>query len=1350
MHDASGRVADQGTSIEPTAIPRRLRTINPVTRTAETIEEAAIAGLLGPIVILGDPGLGKSMLTQKLGREGQNRYVRAGTFVRSRDPARFLPQVGGRLVIDGLDEVASAAVGGGVDAVLEQLSTIGSPPFILSSREADWRGASARVRVEDDYGETVSILHLDPFDRSDADAFLAAFFPDVDAGAILDHLAARGLEEIYRNPLTLRMIGEVAQAEVALPGSRADLLERACKLMLREENPRHQDAPHALQSDEGLLLATGAICASALLCDRSGVYTGPMSRTPDDFLHLSAVQNLPLADAASDALKTRLFQADGEARFIAGHRIIAEYLGARWLAACFDHGATERRIRSLVTKAGGVPTSLRGLNAWLAHFSSGLAPGCITADPYAVLRYGNAETIPLEQARTLLRELAKLSDQDPYFRAEDWGRHPAAGLMRIELKDEILALLSDERTHAHLTFLLLEVMAGSPIAGPLAHDLEAVLFDPDRLFGARSRAAHVLIADAALNPIRPMVERLLALGDSDSQRLAFEVLTELGLAAVPIDLAVETLLAHLGLTVVPVDRRRQREHVVYIRRGLFSALEVPQLHAFLDHLAEYAAPLMDYAEYWTKEEAADAVRTAVLTALQADPSATPDQVWRWLCWVRHYEGYSTDTKQALQQQFKENVSLRRGIQATALLSVPAEELRLTAFRFREISAGLIPDDEDVIALIELLGIRSDDAPDLQQLRELASLARSRAGLAAGVREAAIRVSGADPIIVRDLDELSKPVVDEYEEKRNRKLADAEAKRRQTYRKIREDHAAQARSIRAGDFRWLNQTSKVYLGRFAEFSKDDEPQIRVEKFLGPGLAEDAFLGFMAALHRTDLPSAAEIAQSHAEGRQWNVEPALVCGVAEMIRRAVPLDTVPRPTLEAAYMAWRRQPESNIVGQVEIGPALEEIILADDIGAEAFFRASIEPQLQARSEIVYDLYLLTHDPRWSMLAGRLAVDWLIRHTALPIETEVELLDAAMRYGDRRHLGQLVTAGMSRVHASFEALMEWLATDFVLDFDRTRRYLTDAAHSDRTFLWRIRRRVAGGRREVFVSLTIEQRTFIVEVFGEAWPQTERPAGSSSGDINPWDASDFVERVIYSIAAEPTAAATEALQHLLSNAAPSYTDTLRHALALQRKLRRDHEYVPATVDQVRSIVSNALPETIDDMRAYLGDRVATVQERMHATNTDMWEAYWDGAKPRPENFCRNRLVEHISGQLPAAIRFEPEMHMPEQKRADIAAIRDSIGLPVEIKGQWHPEVWDAPVDQLAARYTRDWHAEGRGVYIVIWFGNVPGKELPAHPDGIARPTTPEMLRNILMARIPEHMRDLIDIYIVDVSRMR
>ena len=973
------------TVAEPTVIARRLRKSEPKSLEVQTLDETAIAALPGPVVILGDPGLGKSTLTQMLGKRGSNLYVRAGTFVRSKSPIDFLPDQGGRLVIDGLDEVASTAIGGGVDAVLGQLSAIGNPHFILSSREADWHGASARVRIEDDYGDAVSILHLEPFSRDEAGIFLQAFFPQIDAEAVLDHLAACGLEEIYKNPLTLRMIGEIARTETSLPVTRAELLESACILMLKEENPRHQDSSHALCSDKDLLLAAGAICASLLLSDRLGIFTGSTAKTPDSFLHLSSVKALPLAEAAADALKTRLFQADGESRFIANHRVIAEYLGARWLAACFDQGASERRLRTIIMQSGGVPTSLRGLNAWLAHFSNALSPGCIAADPYGVLRYGNAETLPFEQARILLHELAELSSQDPYFRAEDWNRHPAAGLMRIELKTEISTLLSNVHVHTHLVFLLLEAMVGSSIAGLLTPDLRRLLLNPDRIYGARSRTADVVKASGTLTPVGPIVEQLLALGDNDSQRLAFEVLVDSGLASMPAPLAIETLLAHAGLTVSSI-KRREHKHSIYVPRNFFAAPSGPQLHAFLDQLAHYADLFAQKGSGLPQDAIADIAYTGILTAMDGETPVAPEQIWRWLGWVRHYQGYNTNAGNELRQRLGENVNLRRAIQAKVLLDAPPGEVRLRAFALRDISIALVPSDDDVIALIETFSVRTDGAPNLMRLREIVSEARTHAGLAAKVRRVALKVGGGDLSLRRDIDKWSKPFVNKGEREAKRRHVKADAERRKAYQQVRAEHAVHATAIRAGDFRWLRQTAGVYLGSFSsEFSDNGKPEVRVAQLLGPELASDVLDGFMASLHRADLPSAAGIAKCHAENYHFNIEIVLVCGVAEMVRRGLALDAVPPLALDTAYMAWRRRHESNVVGGVEIGPALEALVLTNEAQAETFFRTSIEPQLGARRTHVYDLYFLTHYLRWSALAGRLATDWLTQHENLPLEIE-----------------------------------------------------------------------------------------------------------------------------------------------------------------------------------------------------------------------------------------------------------------------------------------------------------------------------------------------------------------------------
>ena len=82
----------------------------------------------------------------------------------------------------------------------------------------------------------------------------------------------------------------------------------------------------------------------------------------------------------------------------------------------------------------------------------------------------------------MLAALKNLSEEDPYFRSEDWGRHPASGLMCLELVDEILAVIGKAGQDTQLTVLLLEAMAGTDLATNLRPTLEAILFDESRIF----------------------------------------------------------------------------------------------------------------------------------------------------------------------------------------------------------------------------------------------------------------------------------------------------------------------------------------------------------------------------------------------------------------------------------------------------------------------------------------------------------------------------------------------------------------------------------------------------------------------------------------------------------------------------------------------------------------------------------------------------------------------------------------------------------------------------------------------------------------------------------------------------
>ena len=106
--------------------------------------------------------------------------------------------------------------------------------------------------------------------------------------------------------------------------------------------------------------------------------------------------------------------------------------------------------------------------------------------------------------------------------------------------------------------------------------------------------------------------------------------------------------------------------------------------------------------------------------------------------------------------------------------------------------------------------------------------------------------------------------------------------------------------------------------------------------------------------------------------------------------------------------------------------------------------------------------------------------------------------------------------------------------------------------------------------------------------------------------------------------------------------------------------------------------------------------------------------------------------------------------KRADLAYAMGAMQLPMEVKGQWHDEVWDAASGQLDAQYLADWRSEQRGIYCVLWFGDVAaatGRRLKVHPDGLPPPRSADEMRATLEARIPVARRPRIDVVVLDLA---
>lgn len=78
---------------------------------------------------------------------------------------------------------------------------------------------------------------------------------------------------------------------------------------------------------------------------------------------------------------------------------------------------------------------------------------------------------------------------------------------------------------------------------------------------------------------------------------------------------------------------------------------------------------------------------------------------------------------------------------------------------------------------------------------------------------------------------------------------------------------------------------------------------------------------------------------------------------------------------------------------------------------------------------------------------------------------------------------------------------------------------------------------------------------------------------------------------------------------------------------------------------------------------------------------------------------------------------------RADICIFANKMKLVIELKRDYHSEVWTAVERQLDRFYTRDPEANGFGIYGVFWFGEKRKQNIPFPPKGISRPKSADAL---------------------------
>jgi len=1314
-----------------------------------TTERRLSAYLAQPnIVLLGDPGAGKSHTFREAATASAGRFLTARAFLTL--PIRNKGEV---LFIDGLDERRG---GRGdretVDTLAAKLIEVNPSAVRISCRVADWLGKSDLASLEpffEEHGGMV-VLALEALCPDERHSVLVDDgMTPAEAEALLHEAEERGLSEFLDNPQNLMLLRRAVQSG-AWPTKRRDLFEMAIGLMLREENPERARAGSGVYTAEELRLPAGAALAARLISDIEGISLADQDGTEA----IPSYRTLPFFEHSETAaaLSRRVFAVGPAPESVDyAHRTTAEYLGAAWLAYAVRAGLPIGRVAALIGVDGHPAPELRGLHAWLAVHLPEQAERLIDADPYGVLTYGDAAALSRPLCAHLIRALGRLSRTDPWFRAGNYATPAIAGLSRPDMVDEFRAILRSPDAGFGVRGIVVEAAALGTALPELRDDLARVLVTPTLPYAERWYA----------------ISALLRLGDEGKTSVVDACRNAFGTDTAALRLRCEAIGRLYGDPFGPEDVADLADDVfcsadeveIGVLWNLPARLRLGDLPTILDLIE----PPTSDAERRNVWEAAAFFDRVLMRVLQAPDTIDPARALAWLRKRRAFgPGYSRSNRDAVKAALAAHPQRLQEMLVHFLETfIPGDYRWLELSRFQEAVLFEISPDQLMETMLAAMAGEPAGSPREHFFYE-AALQQSYHS--ANSRVAFERIYGmaehrADLASVRmrtvyvELPEGYLPIA-ERREARKAEKPDPDRSRRE----FAHDAAAIASGAHLNGLIWA---AWIYLGLFSDVDHSAAPENRFGPLLGDDLAVMALDGLVAALDRSDVPSLQDVIDLAAQRQYKKAWHVYVAGLGEKFRRTSTLLGESDGLLSAMLAFDLTNPIATHDGVVTtwVQHPWKEFLLRE------------------RPGLVHEAYEAV--ARAKLLSGDLHVDGLhelLTHEALEPYREGTALGLLGDFPNMAplRLRELLRCGIGipSAHMPLLAIANhvlgggvqidqerhdiWLVVAWLLSPEDRSVALQDATRHRLDIVFDLRDFTGSGRWEGSSTspLAVGQIEFLIRLAGPLYAPTQMPADGAYGDHNSWDATEYIRRLVNGLSTHPTEAATESLSRLEADASLAhYRPDILHALANQRARRREAEYDrPDWLNTVRAL-DNKQPATVSDLHAIFVDHLYEVRTRIRSENTDVYRMFWnlDGrgrlVSPRPEEACRDDLITLLRPRLaPLGVSLEPEGHMAGDRRADISVVMPGRKILCEIKRDYHRDIWTAPDLQLERFYAHDPEALGFGVYLVFWFGGQRPTQLPL-PPGEQRPISSAEMETMLRARLPTDRAARTAIVVIDVT---
>lgn len=1319
-----------GIDLQMKYLPRRL-SITTIDGEKEISQDEFLA-LEGPLVILGEPGAGKSEFVKKIQDvEGAQFYIASGL----NSFAEGISSTGtSRVIIDALDEVTAYAAGGPVASILSKIVDKDVSRYIFTCRAVDWKH-DVNSSIFSTRWKAPTVARLLPLNDDEIITFVDNNGEGQTGREFLRSAVEHDSLEILRNPQMLVMLLQTVKRS-GWPETRSELFEQTCKYLVEEYNKFHKASDSKYTTNE-LLEAAGAISAQMILSNKTFISLD--GTTVDGTVSINELASDKYQPAVVKAtISTKIFRSTSNTSVECSHRTILEYLGARFIAKELQKTLSLKRLDTILYAAGHiVPPALRGLHAWIATIHNGeIARTLIDRDPYGVFRYGDPAVLSTDLSRYLLIALQKLSHDDPYFRNEDWHMRVGKGLAKPALKEDIVMLLKQPGLPFEMKHLVLDSLRGVGFVNFLKKELVDVVLDSTETAVVRDAALAVLQDDQVQADWKKLVKELRAIGDMEALRLAVDVVqvntnefsgTDIANVLIGISNASrrDTLYGGLGygLSVKMSDEQ------------LLESLDVLLHHRFDE---DHQSPMHDDPKDW--------ILQIFVRCFERGAVPEPGMIWMALYRLtRHTHLHWKELQDHASRYFASHASIRIAVQWEGLFGPGEEVERSNFYRLEQACKSLTVSEKDLLSHLTRV-MKERGKVWVSQWRILAWYAVREQNFKTAMLE--IRSHASEYSELGEiLNDLEKPPDLSWQRQEQREMHQWEQQRKQETENRHTQYSAVINDLKKGTpVHVVSSIAQVFLNWHFEI-KGKDAETRVGELVGEKNKKIALRSISKAVGHATIPTVAEIVDHHIASKFYFVEPILIAHLSQVRSRA----TAPMNVLLAALAACRwgaRFINDEITPGVQAD--LEKIIFSDNQRKESFLRDTWGRQLSSTLEHISGLERLATDKYFADIAGRLSTEWLAKYDHRSDWVMEQLLKGVFKYSSFADITSLAINKLDGGNALPGNHNDvWVSLLFLIDFanQKDRIHRTFAGSCDK--FWILQESYSKYFRNQ--KLSADQNYFIIKFFSPCFSDDDTIPAGFMGSQHPWEASEFLRARASELAADLSPRATELLQALVSELQPStrFYKHLKHVLRQHTRWIAEKDTQEVSLEIVKPILFSGQPRIPRDLQSIVLDQLADYQQRLKSSPTDNYQVFWNESKPQSENYSRNRIVETIDPMLNRlSIRAHVESQMANEKRCDFLNTFGNLDVPVEVKGQWHKDVWTAATSQLED-YSRDYRADGYGIYLVLWFGVIPGSRKNPKKDSLKRTagTAEEMLR-LLVENYKDKLGEKTKIFVLDVSK--